>query len=229
VGGESTCISGVCGCDCGPGGTACAGACTNTTTDPQNCGACGAVCLAPAGGTAYCVAGACQAGCADAKLTVCGATCADLQTSLQNCGACGTVCPPPPAYATAVCQAGGCSFVCNAGYVPEGDHCVPEVADPRPLITDLIAYYLEALGERRIVGHGGLFWARAWNAVLMWRDLVAVLWEYDAGRIDRTCVRLDEALRRFDGDPRPADFIEGPGTEDLGERLMDVKRALQCP
>ena len=45
--------------------------------------------------------------------------------------------------------------MCNAGYVREGGSCVPEVADPRPLITDLIAYYLEALWERTIVGTGG--------------------------------------------------------------------------
>jgi len=119
--------------------------------------------------------------------------------------------------------------VCNAGYVPEGDHCVPEVADPRPLITDLIAYYLEALWERTIVGRGGPLWARALNAVFMWRDLVAVLWDYDAGRIDRACVRLDAALYRSDGQPLPSDFVEGPGTEELAERMMDIKRALHCP
>jgi|WetSurMetagenome_2_1015567.scaffolds.fasta_scaffold90327_1 hypothetical protein len=229
VGGQATCVSGVCGCDCGPGGTVCAGVCANTTTDPKNCGRCGVVCPDPLGGVALCTSGTCVASCPEDKPTVCSGTCVDVQTDPIHCGACGTVCPPPPAYATAVCQAAGCSFVCNAGYVPEGDHCVPEVTDPRPLITDLIAYYLEALWERTIVGHGGLFWARAWNAVLMWRDLVAVLWEYDAGRIDRTCVRLDEALRRFDGLPRPSDFVEGPGTEELTERLMDIKRALNCP
>jgi len=229
VGGQATCVSGVCGCDCGPGGTACAGVCTNTDTDPKNCGRCGVLCPDPLGGSALCTSGTCVASCPEDKPTVCNGTCVDVQSSLQHCGACGNACPPPPAYATAVCQAGGCSFVCNAGYVPEGDHCVPEVADPRPLITDLIAYYLEALWERTIVGRGGPLWARALNAVFMWRDLVAVLWDYDAGRIDRACVRLDAALYRSDGQPLPSDFVEGPGTEELAERMMDIKRALHCP
>jgi hypothetical protein len=229
VGGEATCISGVCGCDCGPGGTVCAGTCTNTDTDPKNCGRCGVLCPDPLGGAALCTAGTCVASCPEDKPTVCNGTCVDVQTDSNHCGACGNACPPPPAYATAVCQAGGCSFVCNAGYVPEGGACVPEVTDPRPLMEEMIAYYLDAVWNRTIVGYGGPFFFRMLNTIVMWRDLAAVLWEYDAGRIDRTCVRLNEALLRADGLPIPRDLVEGPGIEELNERMMAVRQALHCP
>jgi hypothetical protein len=52
------CTSGVCGCPTGT--TLCTGACVNTATDVNNCGACGSVCPACTTGTPTCTAGACS-------------------------------------------------------------------------------------------------------------------------------------------------------------------------
>src|SRR5262249_53578910 len=74
-----TCLegSGVCAQD----RLTCGSVCTDTTTDPLNCGACGNAC---AGGMT-CSAGACAC---PANLTLCVATCVDTTSDPQNCGAC---------------------------------------------------------------------------------------------------------------------------------------------
>jgi hypothetical protein len=65
----------------------CAGSCIATSTDPQNCGACGKACAAKE----VCSAGVCSSGCLPG-LTVCAQTCADLDNDSANCGGCGKVC-----------------------------------------------------------------------------------------------------------------------------------------
>ena len=97
------------------GGADGATACTNTQSDPANCGTCGHAC--PAG--ASCTAGAC--GCTS-PLVACGATCTDTQTSATNCGACGTKCATG-----ASCSAGKC--VCPTGTMVCNGACVDESSD----------------------------------------------------------------------------------------------------
>jgi hypothetical protein len=56
--------SGVCAASCASPLEACNGACTNFDYDPNNCGACGNNCVAPANGTSVCVQGECKVSCA---------------------------------------------------------------------------------------------------------------------------------------------------------------------
>lgn len=63
-------------------GTCCSGQCTNTASDPENCGRCNKACLTGQ----KCVASACHCD------TMCGGRCVDLQTDNNNCGTCGHHC-----------------------------------------------------------------------------------------------------------------------------------------
>jgi hypothetical protein len=72
-------------CACLGNETNCAGMCTDTTTDPANCGACGSACTTGAicsGGSCACKAG----------LSMCSSACVDTATEAKNCGACGHDC-----------------------------------------------------------------------------------------------------------------------------------------
>jgi hypothetical protein len=112
----SVCVAGNCACptipapDGGivlPGPTTCNGHCTNTATDPNNCGGCagsdGVVC--PFG--SVCSGGGCLDRCP--VQNQCpggpdgGTTCVDLNNDRQNCGACGNAC-----LSGAQCQVGQC-------------------------------------------------------------------------------------------------------------------------
>lgn len=100
---DETCAGGIClGPEAPPppdcvdlGLTDCGGACTDVTSDPSNCGACGTVCAADE----TCAAGICLGpelppppDCVDLGLTDCGGVCADLFNDSFNCGDCGIVC-----------------------------------------------------------------------------------------------------------------------------------------
>jgi hypothetical protein len=82
---------------CCSGAKACNGACSDLTTDANNCGACGKSCAA----SQVCTAGACAA--CPQNRTQCQDQCADLQFDPFNCGACGKVCA-----ASESCLAGAC-------------------------------------------------------------------------------------------------------------------------
>lgn len=95
-----------CSPPCG-NGMCCGGVCTDTSSDPSNCGSCGHQCLQGE----ICVGSQCT--CAPPN-TFCGTqcnlrpcSCSDLLTDSSNCGACGNACP-----AGTDCQGGTCVKTC---------------------------------------------------------------------------------------------------------------------
>src|SRR5262249_12859470 len=93
-----TCVSGQCVYDCGASAADCGdGTCTDLSSSPDNCGACGNVCPAQA---PYCSAGTCSD--CGPGLTFCG-VCADLDNDNQNCGACFVFCPDGTSCSGGVC------------------------------------------------------------------------------------------------------------------------------
>ena len=65
--------------------TCCSGKCVNTTSDKNNCGACGQVCSGD-----FCRDGLCWA--CELGLTLCDGDCVDTKSNGANCGACGKEC-----------------------------------------------------------------------------------------------------------------------------------------
>ena len=126
TGGSPTCAASMCvgACPsgqsvCGASGATGGGTCDDLQNDANNCGTCGHVCQAPAGGTAKCSAGQCVGACPSAP-TACGyganggGTCYNEGTDINNCGACGHVCNPPNG-GSASCVSGMCAGVCPSG------------------------------------------------------------------------------------------------------------------
>jgi hypothetical protein len=74
---------GGCGGKCGEGLKCCGGTCMDFLMDPQNCGSCGNVC---SGWTPAAKAGT-QPG-----VTCCGGQCTDTNWDRNNCGRCGISC-----------------------------------------------------------------------------------------------------------------------------------------
>jgi uncharacterized repeat protein (TIGR01451 family) len=117
-----TCHPGFSDCN-GLPGDGCEYANAGFASDPNNCGACGAIC-APANGVGACSAGqcvitACSAGRSDCNGSVadgCEYEQANFASDPNNCGACGALCAP--AHASGACQSGHCTIVaCTPGYV----------------------------------------------------------------------------------------------------------------
>ena len=122
VGGEcavDTCDKGFGDCD-GDYTTGCE---TATDTDAQNCGACKNACtFKNAAGVCkagVCGLGDCEKGFADCDLSAANGCEVSTDSDAKNCGACKTVCGS--VHGLGVCQAGGCTFQCQAGW----DHCNP--------------------------------------------------------------------------------------------------------
>jgi hypothetical protein len=105
-----TCETGFKNCD----GNDANGCETNTGTDPNNCGACGAPCVIPHA-TPACTAGMCGVGTCDMGFTDCNGDPTDgceanLQNDPMNCGMCAKACAGQQE-----CQAGMCGLVCAKG------------------------------------------------------------------------------------------------------------------
>ena len=98
-------------------GTACGGGCTDTNSDPNNCGACSRTCAAGQ----VCSDGLCQASCGPG-LTACGRACVDLSASDTDCGQCGAPCGEGFR-----CTGGACT--CPGGSVCHGQ-CTDITEDP---------------------------------------------------------------------------------------------------
>jgi hypothetical protein len=107
------------GPSCTAGLAACSGACVDKTKDPNNCGACGAVCDTGL----VCSNGKCAISC-DGGMK-CGNSCYDITADPLNCGACGAKCP-----AGQVCNNGSCALACAGGTVKCGTACVDTKVDP---------------------------------------------------------------------------------------------------
>jgi hypothetical protein len=92
---------------------------TDTTSDPNNCGACGNVCSS-ANGTATCTSGSCGIGTCSVGFANCDSDPSDgceinINSDPINCGACGNVCVS--ANGTATCTNGSCGIgTCSAGF-----------------------------------------------------------------------------------------------------------------
>jgi hypothetical protein len=161
-------------------------------------------------------------------LTPCGGTCVDTDTDVNNCGACDNVCNAPE-NGTAVCSTGACDFDCDPGYRREGDTCVLITVDPRQRLEQLINLYLAALEFGSIEGVGDNDMAKSMHALFVYRQLDQALQEYDRGRMERACFRLNNAYLRCDGLPSPHDFIEGFGIDAFSDMILAVMAALECP
>jgi alpha-tubulin suppressor-like RCC1 family protein len=76
------------------GESCCAGACIDTSSDPNNCGSCGYVCpptTDPNASGVICSGGQCQPNC-NGVYSACGTQCVDLSSDPNNCGGCGNTC-----------------------------------------------------------------------------------------------------------------------------------------
>jgi hypothetical protein len=137
-GGAAGCLLGACAGLCANGLTVCGagadggGTCKSLQTDVANCGSCGHVCAAPAGGSAACAKGVCAGSCGNGQ-SVCGAgpdgggTCKSLQTDVANCGTCGHACPAI-ANGTSGCSGGMCGLAsCDPNFCAQNGACVPFV------------------------------------------------------------------------------------------------------
>ena len=113
------CTAGVCACP--HGDVICSHACVDTTSDPNNCGACNFHCSTATGQT--CQKSHCVGGCVPG-LIACGAACVNASTDPNNCGSCGNACGP-----TQVCSAGACQDACGAGLTACSAACVDTSSD----------------------------------------------------------------------------------------------------
>ena len=117
---STTCQMGLslCGQQVDGGGPA---LCSNTKTDPNNCGSCGTVCAQGQ----VCTQGKCAINC-QANETVCnGNSCANTTSDNDNCGSCGNVCSNGQ-----VCSKGICTVTCTMNTTLCNGSCVDTQNDP---------------------------------------------------------------------------------------------------
>jgi hypothetical protein len=112
---------GGCGIVCGAGETCCLGRCVVTATDDANCGGCGVVCPPDRA----CVASGCT--CVHGLVGCPDGTCRDVSSDPANCGRCGHRCAPTQGCVNGRCVGGRppCRGRCGPScQCPEGSTCV---------------------------------------------------------------------------------------------------------
>jgi hypothetical protein len=117
---------------CPEGRTVCNGQCTDTQSDPSNCGGCGHACNE--GDT--CVDNACVVRCVGA--VACSGKCVDTSTSPVHCGGCNQPCTG----SAPLCSGGACSASCGSATT-----CKPDAGTP---------YCASTLGDRHNCGGCGI-------------------------------------------------------------------------
>jgi hypothetical protein len=107
-------------CTVAKGKVNCSGACVDTKSDPNHCGACGTSCasgLKCSGGN--CLDGDCPAGKSE-----CSGSCVELQKDPNHCGSCGTACASGQ-----VCDGGYCRASCTAPKAACHGGCIDSSSD----------------------------------------------------------------------------------------------------
>jgi hypothetical protein len=118
----------------------CGSVCSDTSSDPANCGGCGNACSN--GGS--CVSGQCTGGGCQGGQILCAGACTDPTSDPNNCGACGNACPDGDGCISSQCvpascqdgqilcagactdptsdpnNCGACGNVCSSGFCSEG-------------------------------------------------------------------------------------------------------------
>lgn len=101
--------------------------CTDTSTDSNNCGACGTICS----NGRYCSSGICKC---PGLLAFCGGACVDGQSNHAFCGATsedGTTCVGAEGCdASHICSGGSCTLTCQTGLEDCGGVCKDLNSDP---------------------------------------------------------------------------------------------------
>jgi phospholipase C len=110
------------GLTCGDGTSACNGACTVTSSDRNNCGACGNACAAGES----CVAGTCSSDACNGGSSKCGGACVFVKNDPKNCGRCGNACA-----SGLLCSGGTCASTCGGGTQNCGGVCIDTGNDPK--------------------------------------------------------------------------------------------------
>ena len=104
---------------CKPGQHVCDRKCVDLSTDPRNCGLCGAACFSPR----ICTAKKCV--CLDGK-AFCNGKCVDLSSDSENCGACGALCSSPKKCNKSKCTCPDAKTFCSGRCVElqtDVNHC----------------------------------------------------------------------------------------------------------
>ncbi|TAK05323.1 hypothetical protein EPO33_05155 [Patescibacteria group bacterium] len=125
---ESATLGG-CRAGCAPGEIACDSCADPSTlmTDNANCGRCGNDC----GDLGTCVAGTCECAGGSQYCDRYGCVTDDVMHCGTSCASCAT-----PDHGVAVCDAGTCGIVCDAGFIAEGGLCVRDCGAGRHLCGD---------------------------------------------------------------------------------------------
>jgi len=169
----------------------------------------------------------------------CNGICTDTSSDLKNCGAGDNVCETT-ANATTVCENYNCGFICNEGYEPVGNLCLPIVIDPilDEMMIDLLAFIHQSLDDGTLEGFGpGASAQNRLDVLLKWlvkaeNHIINI--NPDTGEPEpdmvSACEKLNDAHLRSDGGypfRLPPDFIAGESTNAVNSKILNIIDAIE--